>query len=154
MVFISFHSLLYRIRRISLELHNVSDQCSHMVCKFLFCYFSFIFKTGQSLSVQSGVDIKGKVEAIEDVSVNLCEKLCVGEQVYSPADAADSLREAFVVDFTHNFHYWLLSCIDVNAGEDELEKIQNTGAIVTAGEVLEKDIRARQVILKITLVPE
>ena len=59
-------------------------------------------------------------------------------------DARNSLDKAIIVDTTHYVHYGFLSDFNINTGKDELEKINDTGAIVTVAEIFENDITTRQ----------
>ena len=68
-------------------------------------------------------------------------------------DARNSSNKAIIVDTTHNAHYGL-SGFNINTGEDELEKIKDTGAIVTVAEIFENNITTRKLIFQVTFVPE
>ena len=59
-------------------------------------------------------------------------------------DARNSSDKAIIVDTTHYVHYGFLSDFNINTGKDELEKIKDTGAIVTVAEIFENDITTRQ----------
>ena len=59
-------------------------------------------------------------------------------------DARNSSDKAIIVYTTYYAHYGLLSDFNINTGEDELEKIKDTGAIVTVAEIFENNITTRQ----------
>ena len=130
------------------------DQSLYMLHIFLFCHFPFIFVIVKSLFVKEGVNVNCKVESIEDASADFIEEVIVTKQRDSTIDTTDSLTKAVKVDVTHHLDKWSWPGHSVNAGENKLEKVKDTGAIVTAREILEDDIRATKLRLQITLIPE
>ena len=88
------------------------------------------------------MNINSKMEAIHNIFVKLFEKISSGKDINITVDARNSSDKAIIVDTAHYVHYGLLSDFNINTGEDELEKIKDTGAIVTVAEIFENNITA------------
>ena len=82
-----------------------------------------------------GVDVKGEEKAIHNVEIKLLDKVFLAEHCYVAVYADDGLSKAVIVDTAHKVCQEVVSDILINAGEDELEKIKDTGAIVTPAKI-------------------
>ena len=136
------------------KLHDMSDQCFHLPHIFVLWYFSLVLVVVKSFFVEEGMNINSKVKSIENAISNFLQEVIVTKDRDTTVDATDSLDEAVIVNTGHDPYYWSWSEGVVDTAEDELEEVKNTGPIVAAGEILQDDICAAKVRLKITLVPE
>ena len=122
------------------------------VMSFVFCYFPFILGVLKSFFVKESVNINCKMKPIKYASCNFLEKVIEIKNTNVAINATNSPNEAVIVNTGHHFHNRYRSVSVVNTGEDELEKVENTGTKVAGREVLEDDIRTTELRLEIAFV--
>ena len=74
--------------------------------------------------------MEGEEEAIHDILVKLFDKRFLAEHWNSVVDAAHSFNKVVIVDTAHKVGHEALSNPRLDTGEDELEEIQDTGAVL------------------------
>ena len=70
------------------------------------------------------MNINSKGKAIHNILFKLLEKISARKDMNITVDGGNS---SDIVDTTHYLHYGFLSVFNINTGEDELEKIKDTG---------------------------
>ena len=82
--------------------------------------------------MKKSVNFCRKEEAIHDFAVKFFDEIFLAENGRIAVDARDSFSKAVIVDTAHKVCHEVVSDFKINAGEDELEKIKNTRAIMTS----------------------
>ena len=92
------------------------------------------------------------MKPIKYASCNFLEKVIEIKNTNVAINATNSPNEAVIVNTGHHFHNRSWSVGVINTGEDELEKVENTGTKVAGREVLEDNIRTTELRLEIAFV--
>ena len=82
-------------------------------------------------------------EAQQDLLVNFLDERFLAEQPRLVVEAPDSLGEVLVVNTADKVGHEAVPDVHVDTGEEELEEVENTGAVVTSREILEDNVAAK-----------
>ena len=83
-----------------------------------------------------------KEKAIQNIFNKFSHEFLHGEHYKLVVDAADCLGKVVIIDAANEIGHEVMPDLRINAGENKLKKIKDTGAIVIVTDILEDDITA------------
>ena len=98
------------------------------------------------------MDVQTEEKSIHDVLVKFSDERFHVEDRNILIDAGDCFDKVVMVNTTDQVSHEVGSNLNIDTGEDKLEKVDNTGSKATPAEVLEDNIRTETSALKFCFV--